>query len=312
LSLEKCHGHFPNTVVLTEDTSLESKQARALTELVIADAFYRDLIPPAQTKELLAAAKRDLASAANEDFFQNGNCEYATHVIDLSEACGAMADVARKIGEAETAKELETYASYWEKSYAKDGLLREDSPYYEGTRHNYSFRLLRPMQKRVALCGEEAYLAHLDRFFGFTHAEDTTARFEGFNNETDMETPYAYCAVGAYDRLCEIMEAQHRFCFAPGRKGAPGNVDSGAMSSCYVWNTLGIFPVAGQDCFLLGRPAVPKAVLHLPKGDLTVQCHGTGKYVREVRFQGVPLDKREVSVCALMQGGTLEFDFSDQ
>ncbi len=309
LSLSEMHGHFPNTVTLTTDTTLESLQARGLAELVIADAYYRDLLPKEELYALLQASLVDLFRPENEDFFQSGNCEYATHVLDLCDACSALLPLAEALDETEIADKLRKFTSYWEKSYGEDGLLRSNSPYYEGTRHNYSFRLLACESGRIRRYGADTYLAHLDRFFGFTHPEDTSARFEGFNNETDMETPYAYHALGEFDRLCEVLDAQHRYCFRPGRNGAPGNVDSGAMSSCYVWNTLGLFPVAGQDRILLGRPAVRSACLHLPNADLKILSHGTGVHVIKVCYQGQDLPDRRITVRQLMQGGIVEFFF---
>ena len=146
-------------------------------------------------------------------------------------------------------------AKHWRNAYGADGLMSEDSPYYEGDRYTYSFRLQKNMEERVALAGgKERFAQLLDRFFGFgcesvkqlTHrgaakeiAESRYHRFEGFNNECDMETPYAYIYADRHDRLCEILDECVRRSFGTGRSGLPGNNDSGGLSSLFVWNVLG-------------------------------------------------------------------------
>lgn len=302
---------FPNTLILASDVTVEVKQARALTEFVIADAYFRGLCDASVASKLLDAAAGDIFRSANEDFVSGNRCEYATHMVDLAEACHSMAIVAEECGETALAVKFAAHADRWKDAFSAEGLMREDSPYYEGTRWNYSFRLQHDMEARIALCGREAFEAYLDRFFGFTHQKDVSARFEGFNNETDMETPYAYHYIGRHDRISEIMEAQNRFCYAPGRHGAPGNVDSGSMSSCYVWNCLGVFPVSGQNKMLLGTPAFNRAALTLPNGSLTIEKQGNGRYVKEVTFNGVPVPTRELTVREFMRGGSLVFTMTE-
>ena len=81
-------------------------------------------------------------------------------------------------------------------------------------------------------------------------------RFEGLNNEPDMEVPWAYHYVGRPDRTAEVVHAAVHQMFGLGRGGLPGNDDSGGLSSWYVWASLGLFPVAGQSLYLLNAPVV--------------------------------------------------------
>ena len=111
----------------------------------------------------------------------------------------------------------------------------------------------------------------LDRFFGFGEppvkqlgvspdAEALAAgyaldRFEGLNNEPDMEAPWAYHYVGRPDRTADVVHAVVNNQFGTGRGGLPGNDDSGGLSSWYVWASIGLFPVAGQQLFLVNTPS---------------------------------------------------------
>ena len=105
-----------------------------------------------------------------------------------------------------------------------------------------------------------------------------------------------------------MVEAVKKYMFAEGRGGIPGNNDSGALSSWYVWNTLGLFPVSGQDKILLGIPGVKRAKMHLSNGKvLEIETCGKGAYVEKATWNGEDLPKMELSVREMMEGGELTF-----
>ncbi|MCL2670111.1 MAG: glycoside hydrolase family 92 protein, partial [Syntrophaceae bacterium] len=97
-----------------------------------------------------------------------------------------------------------------------------------------------------------------------------------------------------------------------GRGGLPGNNDSGGLSSCYIWNALGLFPVAGRDLFLVGTPGVRGARLALSSGntlEIRVKNPGEGHiYVRSAAFNGEAPGGFMLPATRLMQGGVLEFE----
>ncbi|MBO4368078.1 MAG: glycoside hydrolase family 92 protein, partial [Clostridia bacterium] len=147
-----------------------------------------------------------------------------------------------------------------------------------------------------------------DRFFGFVHPEDDiSCCFEGFNNETDMESPYVYHFAGRHDRLSEVVDGGLTYMFTEGRGGVPGNNDSGGLCSCYLWNALGIFPVSGQDRMIIGTPRVRRARLNLANGNtFTIRKYGHGIYVKEALFNGKRLPSLEITVHGMMAGGVLK------
>jgi putative alpha-1,2-mannosidase len=214
--------------------------------------------------------------------------------------------MARECGDGKTAEKLDTLYENRRQSFDGNGMMRADSQYYEGNLWNYSFRLMHDMDARIELCGtKEEFAQRLDRFFGFTDGNDKTARFEGYNNETDMETPYAYHYCGRRDRMCEVLRAGMKYMFTEGRGGIPGNNDSGALSSCFVWNALGIFPVSGQDLMLIGAPIIKKAVLHLWNGrDFTI-INESGDVSTKAELCGIPLPGMTLTVRQMMNGGEI-------
>ena len=99
-------------------------------------------------------------------------------------------------------------------------------------------------------------------------------RFEGLNNEPDMEAPWAYHYAGRPDRTAEIVHAALTWQFGTGAGGLPGNDDSGGLSSWYVWASLGLFPLAGQSLFLVNAPAFGRSALRVDGGEFVVETTG--------------------------------------
>lgn len=318
LNIIENEGHSPITVTASRGID-DSVQARMLSEIVFADYYFRY---GKYGEEMLRATEKDLLS--NKDFLDSGVCERYTHILDITDALGAMAEVAGELGKTEIQKRFYDLSRRWVNAYdEKTGLLSEKSEYYEGDNYNYSFRLLRDMDSRIALAGREKFLSDLDMLFGYTReAVEMPAEpevdplllkihsFEGFNNESDMEAPYAYHLAGVPEKTCEIIDAGCKYMFTTGRGGIPGNNDSGGLSSCYIWNTLGIFPVAGQNLMLIGSPKIDRAEIALANGNslgISVYRRNDGEiYVEKATLNGKKLDNLRVSVREIMMGGKLE------
>jgi len=304
-------GTLPNCFMLANNFNLESKQARLAAVHMLYDAWIRgvDADWEAITRHILRA----IFSDANKDYTENHECERTTHTLDMAESCAAAAEMTEALGMTEEAERLRNLKGGWRVGFdPKTGLLLEGRTYYEGDHWNYSFRPLREMDARIELCGgKEKFEALLDRFFGFTYPDDLTARFEGFNNETDMEAPYAYAYIGRHDKLCQILREADLYMFrtsagTTGSGGIPGNNDSGGLSSCYLWNTLGLFPVSGQNLMHIARPKFECSVMQLANGkELTIVRRGSGLYPVSAVFNGIACDKLRLSVTEMMQGGEL-------
>ncbi len=299
-------GMLPHTFLLTKDLHVPSNQACMLAEHSLADAFFRGV--PADYKAVLKAIVKDMKRPYYADIIAGVIPDRLTHFLDVCEACAATADIAEALGETAVAEKLRQFADRWTDAYdPATGYIYKDHDYYEGNYRNYSFRLLRDMEKRMELAGgKDAFVAQLDNFFGFVNADAYSGCFEGFNNESDMETPYAYHYARRFDRLCEVLAAGEDSMFTTGRGGIPGNNDSGGTSSCHLWNCLGIFPVTGQDLMLIGFPKYAKSVLQLHNGNtLTIEKEGSGIYTKSATLNGEDLPDLRFAASEMMNGGVL-------
>ena len=314
LAFCRSQGRMPHALLLDRrDAASEDMQAKLLAEHVLADAYLRKI--PMDTAEAARQLRRDILPAHKfADYKASGRCDDIAHTVDIADGCNAARMLAEAAGDDELAAECGRLAKMWPAAFdRRTGLLDPESRYYEGSHWNYSFRLMHDMETRLDIAGgRENYVRLLDRFFGFTHAQDVSGRFEGFNNETDMETPFAYFYAGRHDRVCEVVAAGTEYMFCEGRGGLPGNNDSGGLSSLYMWFALGIFPVSGQDVMFIGSPRLNRAVIHMANGrDFTVSREGEGIYVARAELNGRRLDEMKFGVGEMMEGGELKLYMSE-
>ncbi len=320
-------GYIPNSISLSSELRHEDTQARILGSYALMSAYYHGVKLDAD--RMLSVIEKDIFHPDREDFTLHGRCRSATHTLDMAEGCINAARIARERGKTDLASRLERLGSLWESVFDEDGYITKDSEYYEGSRYNYSFRPCDDMERRIALAGgRERFIEMLDRFFGYgadpvvqpTDPRDgryiergmELGRFEGFNNESDMEAPITYALAGRHDRACEVFSAGLEYMFTGGRGGIPGNNDSGALSSLYVWCMLGIFPIAGKDLAVILVPGVRRAEIKLATGNtLLIETVGKGKYAKRIIFNEKILKNGILSVRELMRGGRMTVERSE-
>jgi putative alpha-1,2-mannosidase len=330
LTVVEMEGNFPIGYRLARGHDRFSHQASALGHVVIADAFHRRL-PGIDWERAVTMMTKDLGRAYGEAFFQDGIVHPITHTLDLAYGCFCTALVAHEVGDAAASSRMLEYATQWKNAFDQSGILRE-STYYEGSKYNYSFRLLHDMASRIKLAGgDTSFVNMLDTFFGYDAAPvqqpgvfpcreqmvkgESLGRFEGLNNEPDMESPYAYIYAGRHDKACEVIRAGLTQCYGDTPGGMVGNDDSGGMSSWYVWSALGIFPVAGQDVFLLGAPLFDRAQIQCGQScpPLVIEAVGGGDgrhYVQGVSLNGVPHQRPYLCWKEMASGGILLFEMT--
>jgi len=322
-------GYFPNMMLMQAHTGDGyDMQARHLSHPVIADAFLRGLndVDWNRAKDLMSSS---LENIDGRSYIDEGRILPCSHSLDMAAACHATAVVARGVGDHALAERMALVAGTWRNSFdPATGLLDQASEYYEGTYWSYSFRLLHDMASRIEICGgEESFVKLLDTFFGFTDIAEGRVdpapraeswqrvirdhRFQGLNNESDMETPYAYIYAGRHDRTAEIVRAVMRYQFTTGPGGLPGNEDSGGLSAWYVWNAIGLFPVSGQDLYLIGSPIFDAATLQLADGEFRIDATNNSPdniYVQAATIDGRPVDRAWLRVGEVRGGGSLELE----
>ena len=170
--------------------------------------------------------------------------------------------------------------------------------FYEALSAEYSLSIPHDVPGLIEVCGgKDAFIKRLDTFFVNKHYNVA--------NEPSFLTPYLYHWVGRPDLSVERINQIVHDNYDDTPNGLPGNDDSGAMSSWLVFNMMGIYPVAGQNLYLVGSPMIPAYTIHLPNGkDLKVVANGNEWNVKsqydEAILRGTSLTHRQ-----LLKGGTL-------
>ncbi|MBO3750600.1 glycoside hydrolase family 92 protein [Streptosporangiaceae bacterium NEAU-GS5] len=329
-------GNFPIGYRMSRGADRFFRQASALAHTALADAHAlgrTDL----DWNWALVHMVGDLHRLYGEDFLEHGVVHPITHTLDLAYAHHCTAQVARALNDPRLADDLEARGRQWTNAFdPSTGLLR-DSEFYEGGKWNYSFRLLHDMAARVALAGgDTAFAGKLDGFFGYgadpvsqpgirpqpaeMAAGYALNRFEGLNNEPDMEAPWAYHYAGRPDRTAEVVHAALTWQFGTGPGGLPGNDDSGGLSSWYVWASLGLFPIAGQNLFLVNAPAYARSALRIGGNEFVIETSGhketpigvddidhdpPAQYVQSATLNGEPFHATHLSARTVHEGGLL-------
>ncbi len=338
LRVSEEEGNFPIGYRMARGADRFFRQASALLHTTLADAQALGLgVGQLDWNWALVHMGDDLRRMYGEDFFEHGIVHPITHTLDLAYAYHCTAQVATALNDHGLAADLAARSRQWTNAFdPATGLLR-DSEFYEGGKWNYSFRLLHDMAGRIALAGgDDAFTGMLDTFFGYGASPVTQPgvhpgviemaagyalnRFEGLNNEPDMEAPWAYHYAGRPERTTEVVHAALTWQFGTGPGGLPGNDDSGGLSSWYVWASLGLFPVAGQNLFLVNAPAFEHATLRvgdqefvietsghreLPIGADGIGCTPPVQYVQSATLDGKPLERGFLRATDVHRGGRL-------
>jgi predicted alpha-1,2-mannosidase len=172
------------------------------------------------------------------------------------------------------------------------------------------------------LGGREKAVEKLSQLFDLTKADwdalDTSDPLKSAGqrpyywagNEGDMHAAYLFAAFGRPDLTQKWVAWARENLFGPGAEGLPGNDDGGTMSAWYIWSSLGFYPIAGSDRYVVGTPLFPHAEIAVAGGTFTVEADGASAdhiYVQSVELDGKPLTKPELVHGDLKAGGSLHF-----
>ncbi|MBS1822523.1 MAG: GH92 family glycosyl hydrolase [Acidobacteria bacterium] len=272
--------------------------------------------------------------------------EAASKTVEYAFDDWTIARMAKAMGNTQVAATFAKRAANWRNSFnAADGFVEPrlengeyrkpfdpakagaGSGFTEGNAWQYSWYQPQDEQGLIDLLGgKEKLVAKLDAMFDqkvdpamYANVEDISGMIGQYihGNEPSHHLAYLYMYAGAplktQARLKQIMETQYK----PTPDGLVGNDDLGQMSAWFVFTSLGFYPVApGSNEYVLGRPFVDRARIHLPNGRLlTIESANRSDghdFVKDVQLNGRPLDRSYVTHEELMQGGVLKFVFSGE
>lgn len=247
----------------------------------------------------------------------------------------ALAQLARRVGDAEGYRLFLTRSGYWRNAFnpkatAQGGYIQNrnadgswpaftpatDDGFVEASAAQYLWMV--PFDEHglfEMLGGDAQAVARLDDFFhtadggwALTNAGPLHAEL---NNEPCVQTPWLYDYAGQPWKTQQTVRAVVNRLWKNAPDGIPGNDDLGEMSSWYVWAALGLYPeIPGRAELLLGSPLFPRVMVRRPGGNVTIDAPGAGTeaaYVHALIFDGRPRTKPWLPASFVQRGGTLRF-----
>ena len=274
------------------------------------------------------------------------NDEAASQTMEYAFDDWTISRMAQKLGNAEVALQFGKRAGNWRNNFnAKDGFVEPRladgsfrtpfdparagaaSGFTEGNAWQYSWYQPQDVQGLVDLLGgPQKLVGKLDAMFDaradphqYAEVEDISGMIGQYihGNEPSHHLAYLYDYAGeplrTQERLRQIVESQYR----PAPDGLVGNDDLGQMSAWLLFTAMGFYPVApGSNEYVLGRPFVKEATLHLPSGRnfhiVADQPGGDRQYIAAVTLNGKPLDRLFLRHDEIEAGGELRFTMSDK
>jgi predicted alpha-1,2-mannosidase len=162
----------------------------------------------------------------------------------------------------------------------------------EGNAVQYTWSVPQDLGALASLMGgDAAATTKLQTFMGSLNAtRDVPEEWSG--NEPDEWAPWEFDSFGAPDETERAVRAIADTQYADAPVDEPGNDDLGALSSWYVWATLGLFPVTpGSADLALASPLFPSVTITLADGHRLVEqapaAAASRPYVHALRVSGV-------------------------
>jgi predicted alpha-1,2-mannosidase len=196
----------------------------------------------------------------------------------------------------------------------------------EGNAWQYTWLVPHDVEGLISLHGgEEPFLKKLDSLFtlkvdmGKEASNDISGLIGQYahGNEPSHHITYLYAYAGQPWKTAEKVRYILDSLYTDKPDGICGNEDVGQMSSWYVFSTLGFYPVnPANGAYVIGSPAVDKAVLHLPHNKtftITAKNNSsTNIYIQNVMFNGKPYTKTFITYQDIMSGGELSIEMGSK
>ncbi|MDB5190996.1 MAG: hypothetical protein JWQ96_559 [Segetibacter sp.] len=188
---------------------------------------------------------------------------------------------------------------------------------YEGNSWEYSLYVPHNVNGLIKKAGgNSAFIKRLDTFFT-KNSQSFHAWLNDYynvNNEPGFLTPTLYSYVGKPAKTNETVRKIIANNYNSNPDGLPGNDDAGSMSAWYVFNSIGFFPVAGQDLYLITSPMFDEIKLDLGEGkQLSIISKGlsqNNKYITSASLNGRPLNRSWFTHTEIKNGGTIIFQMA--
>ncbi|OTA58965.1 glycoside hydrolase family 92 protein [Hypoxylon sp. EC38] len=191
-------------------------------------------------------------------------------------------------------------------------LTTNPSETFEASVWQYQFLVPQSMSTLMGLMGaEESFIKRLDFFH--------TSGLADISNEPVFSTVYLYHYAGRPGLSTKRLHTYIPSAFNSSYGGLPGNDDSGSMGAFVVFGMIGLFPIAGQDVYLISAPFFKEVNITSPLTGKTAQIKTVGFdasyeniYIQNVTVNERPYTKSWISHAFFTEGWVMELSLGNQ
>ena len=196
--------------------------------------------------------------------------------------------------------------------------IHEKGDFTEGNGWQYTWLVPQDVEGLIRLMGgDEAFTRKLDSLFtaegnmGAQASSDISGLIGMYahGNEPSHHVTYMYPFAGYQWKTAEKVRQVMKAFYFDKPDGLAGNEDCGAMSSWYVFSSLGFYPEnSASGIYVLGSPLFDKAVIKTGNKTFTVQTidnSAANIYIQRVTLNGKPYRKSFITHQDIVNGGTM-------
>ena len=183
-----------------------------------------------------------------------------------------------------------------------------DPYFYEATGMQWFWAVQHDFHGLIArMGGTKAFIERLDEFFDGGHYH---------SKEMMLHVPYLYIYAGRPDRTADrVRECLAKY-FRVARNGIRDNEDMGCQSAFFMCSTMGLYPMMGQDLYLLTTPCFERTRITLGNSGnaLTIEAPGAAqgrRYIASATLNGEPLNRAWLRHGEIAHGGDIRFQLAD-
>ncbi|KAJ9151257.1 Glycoside hydrolase family 92 protein [Pleurostoma richardsiae] len=190
-------------------------------------------------------------------------------------------------------------------------LTTNPSETFEASIWQYQFIVPQSISALISLMGgDEAFISRLDFFH--------TSGLADISNEPVFLTVYLYHYAGRPGLSASRIHTYVPTSFNDTESGLPGNDDSGAMGSFLFFSMIGLFPVAGQNVYLISTPFFEEVSITSPLTGKKATVRNVGFdptyaeiYIQNATVNGEPWTKSWIGHEFFTEGWTLQLVLGD-
>ena len=204
--------------------------------------------------------------------------------------------------------------------------IHEKGDFTEGNGWQYTWLVPQDVEGLINLMGgDDAFTKKLDSLFiakgdmGAQASNDISGLIGMYahGNEPSHHVTYMYAYSGNQWKTSEKVRQVMRDFYTRSPEGLAGNEDVGAMSSWYVFSSLGFYPVnPAKGIYVFGSPLFEKASLKLQGGKTftveTINNSAENIYIQQVSLNGKPYNNSYIRHADILKGGVLKITMGNK